>query len=122
MKKSKKIAATISGLICLLTCLCFIVGCGNDMSDQNAEPTYGAHNWSASYTVDGDTHYQTCTVCGEKKHGCHDYTDGNCVCGRECPADHNAHECPEECETSGHRHGHDNGYGANAHGHHGNCK
>ena len=47
-----------------------------------------SHNWSASYTPDGDRHYQTCNGCNQKQYSDHSYnTDGVCKCGKTKPKD-----------------------------------
>ncbi len=64
--------------------MCVIVGCSNNEYKNNT-PTHTNHNWSITYTDGGDQHYQTCDGCDEIKYSDHDYTNGNCVCGKENP-------------------------------------
>ena len=45
------------------------------------------HEWSTTYTEDGDRHYQTCSVCSEKNYGTHSYNSiGYCICGKAKPS------------------------------------
>ena len=78
----KKILSVLIAAICLTACAFSITACG----DKEGDETHTTHNWSATYTEDGDRHYQTCDGCDEKKYSNHDYgTSGVCVCGKHKP-------------------------------------
>lgn len=84
MHKLKNLVTVISVVVCFLLCSFLIVGCSNN-EDKNNTPAHTEHNWSITYTDDGEQHYQTCDGCNEKKYSNHDYTNGKCVCGKENP-------------------------------------
>ena len=78
----KKLLSVLTAAICLTACAFSFASCGDD--NQTTEHT--THNWSATYTEDGDRHYQTCDGCDEKKYSSHDYGAGGvCVCGKHKP-------------------------------------
>lgn len=78
----KKFFSVLTAAICLTACAFSFTACG----DKEGDETHTTHNWSATYTEDGDRHYQTCDGCDEKKYGNHDYgTSGVCVCGKHKP-------------------------------------
>lgn len=79
----KKFFSVLTAAICLTACAFSFTACG----DKEGDETHTTHNWSATYTEDGDRHYQTCDGCDEKKYSNHDYgTSGVCVCGKRNPA------------------------------------
>lgn len=78
----KKFFSVLTAAICLTACVFSFTACG----DKEGDETHTTHNWSATYTADGDRHYQTCDGCDEKKYSNHDYgTSGVCVCGKHKP-------------------------------------
>ncbi|MDE7087116.1 MAG: leucine-rich repeat domain-containing protein, partial [Clostridia bacterium] len=59
-------------------------------------PPAHTHNWSQAWASDGTHHWHNCTASGctvtdnSKKDGyaAHDFSDGDCICGKVKPADH----------------------------------
>lgn len=80
----KNILLLVLAIACALTCAFAFAACNDG--------THTTHNWSATYTQDGDRHYQTCDGCNEKKYAEHDFTNGNCVCGKEKPSSGHTHQ------------------------------
>jgi len=81
----KKFLSTLTAAVCVLACAFAFTACGGE-SGGNDNQTHTTHNWSTTYTQDGDRHYQTCGGCTEKQYNNHDYgTSGTCVCGKEKP-------------------------------------
>ena len=73
----KKIISTFIAVVCVAACLFTFAACDNGNETHT-------HNWSATYTNDGDRHYQTCDGCDEKNYASHSYNaDGLCVCGKQ---------------------------------------
>lgn len=72
----KKIISTFIAVVCVAACLFTFAACDNGNETHT-------HNWSATYTNDGDRHYQTCDGCDEKNYSSHSYIDGVCVCGKQ---------------------------------------
>lgn len=89
----KKLLSTLLAGICTVACAFSFAACGNNNvngnsngGDNSVSNTHTSHDWSKTYTIDGDEHYQTCSGCDEKKYGGHDYgTSGVCVCGKTKP-------------------------------------
>ncbi len=77
----RKTWLTVFALVCAFSCALSFTACGG-----NDNKTHTSHNWSTTYTQDGDRHYQTCDGCDEKKYSNHDYTSGDCICGAKKPA------------------------------------
>lgn len=81
----KKFLSVLTAAVCLTACAFAFTACGGD-NGGNDNQTHTTHNWSTTYTQDGDRHYQTCDGCDEKQYNNHDYgTSGVCVCGKEKP-------------------------------------
>lgn len=82
----KKIYITIISLACLLCCAITLTAC-NGKHNPSETPTH-THNYLWKDNGDG-THKQHCYVsgCGEPDINCgnHDFTNGNCVCGKAKP-------------------------------------
>ena len=80
----KKFVSVLIAVVCAFS----FVACAGGNGD-----THTTHNWSATYTPDGEQHYQTCDGCDEKQYSDHDYdADGVCVCGKTKPtAQHTSH-------------------------------
>lgn len=66
---------------------CSLIACGGGTNaGGNGGDEHTKHNWSTTYTQDGNRHYQTCSGCDEKQYGDHDYgTSGVCVCDKTKP-------------------------------------
>lgn len=77
----KKILSTLIAFVCVMACALSFTACDNGDNGN----THTTHNWSATYTQDGDRHYQTCDGCNEKNYASHTYVDGVCVCGKRQP-------------------------------------
>ena len=76
MKKKILLSAAILAAFCAFS----FTACGD------TTPEHTTHHWSATYTEDGDRHYQTCDGCDEKKYSSHEYGAGGvCVCGKQKP-------------------------------------
>ena len=76
MKKKILLSAAILAAFCVFS----FTACGD------TTPEHTTHHWSATYTEDGDRHYQTCDGCDEKKYSSHEYGAGGvCVCGKQKP-------------------------------------
>ena len=70
-----------------------------------ADKSHTSHDWSTTYTPDGDRHYQTCSGCDEKLYNDHDYgTNGVCVCGKTNPDAHTSHDWSTTYTPDGDRH------------------
>lgn len=94
----KKIISVLVAGVCAVACAFSLVACGE-------ESGHTSHNWSASYTEDGDRHYQTCDGCSEKKYSDHDYSaGGTCVCGKEEPEAPHGHNWSTTYTEDGDRH------------------
>ena len=75
----KKFITVFLSLI-MVFCCSAIIAC---KQEQDAH----IHEWSTTYTEDGDRHYQTCSVCSEKNYGTHSYNSiGYCICGKAKPS------------------------------------
>lgn len=77
MKKSKIITVVLLMVILATVSMAALVACDKTHT----------HNWSSEYIEDGEQHYQTCDGCEEKKYSNHDFTYGDCVCGKEYTED-----------------------------------
>ena len=75
----KKFITVFLSLI-MVFCCSAIIAC---KQEQDAH----IHEWSTTYTEDGDRHYQTCSVCSEKNYGTHSYNSiGYCIFGKAKPS------------------------------------
>ena len=75
----KKFITVFLSLI-MVFCCSAIIAC---KQEQDAH----IHEWSTTYTEDGDRHYQTCSGCSEKNYGTHSYNSiGYCICGKAKPS------------------------------------
>jgi len=75
----KKFITVFLSLI-MVFCCSAIIACKQDQDTH-------IHEWSTTYTEDGDRHYQTCSVCSEKNYGTHSYNSiGYCICGKAKPS------------------------------------
>lgn len=99
----KKFLSIFTAAVCVLACAFSFTACGgNNSGDDN---THTTHNWSTTYTQDGDRHYQTCDGCNEKQYNNHDYgTSGVCVCGKEKPVEIHTHNWSTTYTQDGDRH------------------
>jgi len=78
----KKLLSALLAGACLFCAVSF-AACGE--TKPNGETAH-THQWSSTYTEEGDRHYQICDGCKEKKYGNHDYgKNGVCVCGKHEP-------------------------------------
>ena len=93
----KKLVSVLIAAVCAFSFVACVGGSGD---------THTTHNWSATYTPDGDRHYQTCDGCDEKKYSDHDYGEGDtCVCGKKKPtAQHTSHNWSTTYTPDGDRH------------------
>ena len=67
------------------------------------------HAWSQSYETNDTHHWQSCTVsgCSEKNgYAEHDYSNGDCVCGKKKPGDEHTHVWSQTWETNDKYHWH----------------
>lgn len=77
----KKLPIAIVAITAALCCVFGFTACGGESGK-----THTSHNWSSTYTEDGDRHYQKCDGCDEKNYSTHDYgVAGVCVCGKQKP-------------------------------------
>ena len=75
----KKFITVFLSLI-MVFCCSAIIACKQEQDTH-------IHEWSTTYTEDGDRHYQTCSVCSEKNYGTHSYNSiGYCICGKAKPS------------------------------------
>ena len=80
MKKLSNKLLAVAIAVCAFLCLPALAACGENT------PTEHSHIYATEWTADGGNHWHACTVtgCTEKKDtAAHDFTNGNCVCGRE---------------------------------------
>lgn len=85
MKKKFLLLITV---IYAMTCVLGLSACGDSKNDDNGptQKSHTTHTWSATYTQEGDRHYQTCGGCDEKNYANHSFdADGVCVCGKIQP-------------------------------------
>lgn len=75
----KKLTVVLLIVVCALYCAFVFAACDIDLP-------HTSHNWSTTYTQDGNEHYQTCSDCDEKKYTKHNYgAEGVCICGKTSP-------------------------------------
>ena len=75
----KKFITVFLSLI-MVFCCSAIIACKQEQDTH-------IHEWSTTYTEDGDRHYQTCSGCSEKNYGTHSYNSiGYCICGKAKPS------------------------------------
>lgn len=99
----KKFLSTLTAAVCVMACAFSFAACGGDNS--GGDKTHTTHNWSTTYTQDGDRHYQTCDGCNEKQYSNHDYdANGVCVCGKEKPVEIHTHKWSTTYTQDGDRH------------------
>ena len=83
----KKLLVTILSATCALACAFGLTACGENTGTGASH----AHVWSQSWESDDAHHWHNCTADGctvtdnaqKDGYAAHDFTDGNCVCGKE---------------------------------------
>ncbi|MDE5548026.1 MAG: hypothetical protein K2J30_03425, partial [Clostridia bacterium] len=105
-KKGLGLLMTLAGAATLVLGLtaCDMGGEGGDVGTNNPSDKHD-HVWSQQYIDDGDRHYQSCEGCKEIKYSEHDFSKGDCVCGKGDPkGEHKEHEWSNKFVEDGDRH------------------
>ncbi|MDE7295850.1 MAG: leucine-rich repeat domain-containing protein, partial [Clostridia bacterium] len=105
-KKGLGLLMTLAGVCALVFGLtaCDLGGEGGDVGTNNPSDKHD-HVWTQKYIDDGDRHYQSCEGCKEVKYSEHDYSKGDCVCGKNDPkGEHKDHEWSSKFVEDGDRH------------------
>ena len=84
----KKFLSVLTAAICMTACTFSLVACGDTTPEHS-------HAWSQTYEKNETHHWHNCTAGGctitdnSQKNGYapHDFTNGNCVCGKEKPVE-----------------------------------
>jgi len=96
----KKALSTVLCLVLTLTCAFNIAACGSSHT----------HAWSQDWQKDDAHHWHECTAgCGEKKdYAEHDFSNGDCVCGKtQTPSQTHTHVWSQGWKSDGTHHWHE---------------
>ena len=111
----KKLFIALLSLVCTLTCTGF-VACSNGGDSKTDNPTDShTHSWSAVWESDQTHHWHECTASGcnvadntqKDGYAAHDFTNGNCVCGKVKPAEEHNHIWLQSWENNETHHWHE---------------
>ncbi len=111
----KKLFIALLSLVCTLTCTGF-VACSNGGDSKTDNPTDShTHSWSAVWESDQTHHWHECAAndctitdnTQKDSYAAHDFTNGNCVCGKVKPAEVHNHIWSQSWENNETHHWHE---------------